>query len=228
MALLHARVLTELDRCPVGREHPTHRRLVAGELTRAELARWSIQPWQWHRAFPAVLAMLAAQSPVPGLRASLLMRAALEDGALPAQSAGRCEEWKLVCRALGVGPEQLAVGRPTAETETMIAIQTWAAARPFAEGWVGIMAGVDGETQMHTLARRHAMYVHYGVPEEALGYFQIPARDPVANAIAPLEPYLGELSLDRACEALRLVLHARWGYFSGIGADGASPQPPAP
>jgi pyrroloquinoline quinone (PQQ) biosynthesis protein C len=222
MGRLHARVLAELDRCPVGREHPTHRRLVAGELTPAELARWAIQQWRWHRAFPAVLATLAAQAPAGALRASLLRRAASEDGALPAESAGRCEQWTHVCRALGVEPDQLAAGRPTPETETMIAIQRHVAARPFAQGWVGIMAGVDGETQLHTPARRRAMHLHYGVPEKALAYFQTPVRDPVAHALAPLQPYARELPLDPACEALRLVLHARWGYFSGIGAEAAS------
>ncbi|HMJ02876.1 MAG TPA: hypothetical protein VK506_08035 [Conexibacter sp.] len=219
-ALLQLRALAaiELERCPVGREHPTHQRLVAGELTSSELARWAIEQWCWHRAFPAVLATLAAQAPPGPLRALLLRRAAIEDGALPAEGPGRCAEWAQVCAAFGVGPEQLAMARPGPETETMIAIQRSVASRPFLEGWIGLMVGVDGETQSHNAARRRAARLHYGVPDDALAYFRTPAEDPIADALAPLEPVLGSLSVarERAGEALRLVLHARWGYFSGI------------
>ncbi|MEA2267691.1 MAG: pyrroloquinoline-quinone synthase [Solirubrobacteraceae bacterium] len=208
-------VSTELDRCAVGRDNPTHRRLVAGELTPAELRVWGAQQWLWHRAFPGVLATLAAQCPVPELRGALLRRASLEDGALAAESPGRCAEWARVAHALGVSGADLAAATPIAETEMMIAVQRMVAARPFAEGWVGIMVGVDGETQSHNAARRRTMNDRYGVPAAALEYVRVPDGDPVAPALETIEPHL-DGALDGAVEALRLVLHARWNYFSGL------------
>jgi pyrroloquinoline quinone (PQQ) biosynthesis protein C len=217
MSALLQLVTTEIDRCAVGRDNPTHRRLVAGELTPAELRVWGAQQWLWHRAFPGVLATLAAQCPVPELRGALLRRAALEDGAVPAASPGRCVEWARVAEALGVGGADLAVAAPIAETEMMIAVQRMVAARPFVEGWVGIMVGVDGETQSHNAGRRRTMSERYGVPEAALEYVRVPDGDPVAPAVEAIEQYRdGAASLDGAREALRLVLHARWNYFSGL------------
>jgi pyrroloquinoline quinone (PQQ) biosynthesis protein C len=213
---LLARVRAEIERCAVGRDNPTHRRLVAGELTPAELRHWAAQQWHWHRAFPGVLATLAAGCPAGELRARLLRRAALEDGALPAESPGRCAAWERVSRALGAGPDELAGSEPAPETETMIAVQRLVAARPFIEAWVGIMAGVDGETQLHNAARREALRERYGVPDGALAYVQVPDGDPVARALEPIAPHV-DGPHEAACAALRLVLHARWGYFDGIG-----------
>jgi pyrroloquinoline quinone (PQQ) biosynthesis protein C len=224
MSDLLSLVETELDRCAVGRDNPTHRRLVAGELTAVERRVWGMQQWLWHRAFPGVLAMLAAQCPSPALRAEILRRAALEDGAVPAVSPGRCAEWERVAAALGASAGDLASAMPTLETEMMIAVQRMVAARPFAEGWVGIMVGVDGETQSHNAARREAMAGRYGVPEDALRYVRVPDADPVRAAIEAIEPHIGA-STEGALEALRLVLHARWNYFTGLtrAAEEAAP-----
>jgi pyrroloquinoline quinone (PQQ) biosynthesis protein C len=209
-------VRDELDRCAVGRDNPTHRRLIAGGLTPAELEVWVGQQWLWHRAFPGVLAALAAQCPLLELRRSLLRRAAREDGALPGEGPGRCDEWERVAGALGVKVGTLASVLPTTETEAMIAIQRMVAARPFAEGWIGIMVGVDGETISHSPARRRALKESYGVPEEALAYVRLQEGDPVAEAVAIVEPLPGDC-VSGALEALRLVLHARWNYFSAVG-----------
>jgi pyrroloquinoline quinone (PQQ) biosynthesis protein C len=224
MSDLLSLVETELDRCAVGRDNPTHRRLVAGELTAVERRVWGMQQWLWHRAFPGVLAMLAAQCPEPDLRAGLLRRAALEDGAVPAVSPGRCAEWERVAAALGASARDLASAMPTLETEMMIAVQRMVAARPFAEGWIGIMVGVDGETQSHNAARRQTMAGRYGVPEEALAYVRVPESDPIRAAVESIEPHVGS-STEGALEALRLVLHARWNYFSGLtrAAEEAAP-----
>lgn len=211
-------VQAEIDRCAVGRDNPTHRRLLAGELTRAELQVWARQQWLWHRAFPGVLALLAAQCPSPVLRGGLLRRAAEEDGALPDASPGRSAEWEQVSAALGVSGGDLREAMPTPETEAMIAVQRSVAARPFSEAWIGIMVGVDGETQTHNGARRQALREHYGVPEAALAYVRVPAQDPVRAALAPVRA-CAEAPFTGALEALRLVLRARWNYFDGITAD---------
>jgi pyrroloquinoline quinone (PQQ) biosynthesis protein C len=224
MSDLLSLVETELDRCAVGRDNPTHRRLVAGQLTAVERRVWGMQQWLWHRAFPGILAMLAAQCPDPELRARLLRRAALEDGAVPAVSPGRCAQWERVAAALGASATDLASAAPTLETEMMIAVQRMVAARPFAEGWIGIMVGVDAETQSHNAARRETMAGSYGVPEEALSYVRVPDGDPVRAAVEEVEPHIGT-SAEGALEALRLVLHARWNYFSGVtrAAEEAAP-----
>ena len=184
-------------------------------MTAAELRVWAGQQWLWHRAFPGVLALLAAQCPAPDLRSLLLRRAAIEDGALPAEGPGRCVEWERVALALGAGLDELAAAVPTAETERMIAVQRMVAARSFPEGWAGIMVGVDGETQSHNAARRRVLGERYGVPEAVLAYFRVPAGDPVEAAVALIDPHaVGSLEATR--EAVRLVLQARWDYFSGI------------
>jgi hypothetical protein len=99
----------------------------------------------------------------------------------------------------------------------MVAVQRAVAARPFPEAWIGIIVGVDAETQLHSAARRRALSERYAVPEAALAYIRLPEGDPVAAAVATIEPHLDGRA-DGAVEALRLVLHARWNYFSAIGA----------
>lgn len=220
-------VVTEIDRCAVGRDNPMHRRLVAGELTIPELRVWGVQQWLWHRAFPGVLATLAGRCPVPGIRADLLRRAALEDGALPAVGEGRCAEWERVAAAFGVTSADLAAAVAIPETEMMIAVQRMVAERPFVEGFVGLMAGVDGETQSHNAARRRTLAESYGVGDDALEYVRVPDGDPVRRAVEAIEPHVDGASIGGALEALRLVLHARWNYFSGI-ARAAGEQVPAP
>ena len=214
-SLLLRAVRAEVDRCAVGRDNPTHRRLVAGELSQDELKVWAVQQWLWHRAFPGVLAALAANCPLLELRQTLLHRAAVEDGALPEQSPGRCAEWALIAHELGVEISTLEVASPSPETEAMIAIQHAVAARPFGEAWIGIMVGVDGETLAHSADRRRALQDRYGVPQTALGYIRIPRGDVIAEAVATVDSSPG-LRTAAVLEALRLVLHARWNYFSAL------------
>ncbi|HWF75231.1 MAG TPA: hypothetical protein VG186_17930 [Solirubrobacteraceae bacterium] len=206
----------EIDGCAVGRDNPTHRRLVTGELTAGELGVWARQQWLWHQAFPGILEILAARCPVPEFKTSLTRRAALEAGAIPAEGPGRCAEWAAVALALGIDGDELAAAVPTPETETMIAVQREVAARPFPVGWVGIMVGVDGETQSHNGARRRALRDRYGVPEAALAYVRVPAADPVEAIVGEIHPHV-DGSLAGMREAVRLVLRARWQYFNGIG-----------
>ncbi len=218
---LRRRVDAELDRCAVGRDNPAHRALVAGELGGEALRELACQQWAFHAGFPKVLAALAAGCDDRALRARILADAHdQETGALSGHS--RLDLWAAVAASWGLGARELEAAPMLPTTEAMLTIQESVARRPFPEAWIGIQIGVYGESAPHMEARRRAMERHYGVTGTSLDYFGLQAADDIVGTLLePVAPLLADGGIDRALAALRLVLHARWNYFSGIG-DAAS------
>lgn len=211
MSLAEA-VRRELERCAVGRDHPVHRRLVAGELSHAELHRFAGQQWLWHRAFPSVLASLAVSCPDAELQAALLEHMHDQHG-----PDGTIAQWERVCAALGLDRESLGRSQSLVDTAVMIAVQRDVSAREFGVGYLAVMVGVFGELAPHVVARRRAMADAYGVPDNALRYFAPPPTDPTALHVGVAEAHLHDHgSRARALAALQLVLRTRWHYFSGL------------
>jgi pyrroloquinoline-quinone synthase len=217
---LRAGIAGELDRLAVGRDHPVHRALVAGALDRPALRQLATQQWHFHAAFPGILAALASQCRDRVVRGAILADAYdQESGAL--SGAGRLEMWEAVCACWGLDRRALAGGTALPATEAMIALQASVARRPFAEGYVGIMVGVYGESAPHMEARRAAMERHYGVRPEALRYFGAQSTEDVVERV--LRQIGSTATAQRgALEALRLVLQGRWAYFSAIGGASGS------
>lgn len=215
---LRSRVAAELDSCAVGRDHPVHRALVAGRFSDAGLRELARQQWAFHAAFPKVLAALAAGCDDRPLRARILADAHdQETGALSGR--GRLEMWAAIAAVWGLHREDMEAAPLLPTTETMITIQEAVARRPFPEAWVGIQIGVYGESAAHMQARRIAMERDYGVTGAPLDYFAVQDADHViGRLLEPVAPLLPADAVDRALQALRLVLHARWNYFTGIGA----------
>lgn len=216
---LRRRVEDELERCAVGRDHPFHRALVAGDLGRPELVELARQQWLFHVRFPAVLAALAAGCGDPQLRAPILTDAYEQDTGAVSGTGSRLQLWRAVASTWGVADQDLDEARALPTTDAMLAIQDWVARRPFVEAYVGIQIGVYAESAPHMPARRRAMEDAYRVVAPGLDYFAARAvADPVGESLEPIEPMVTSASIAPAAAALRLVLHARWSYFDGIAA----------
>jgi hypothetical protein len=101
----------------------------------------------------------------------------------------------------------------------MNALQEHVARRPFGEAAAGLLISVGGEAAPYMAARRCAMATSYGVPDAALLYFTLQAAgDPLTDGIDIACRFSStRTEQEAALRALRLVLHARWEYFSGIG-----------
>ncbi|MDE2571873.1 MAG: hypothetical protein KGM44_05035 [bacterium] len=214
------RVREELERCAVGRDHPVHQMLVTGVLNTSTLRTLAVQQWAFHVTFPSFLATLAGGCPDRAWRARLL-RDAHEQDRQPGM-IGRCEEWARVCAVWGISTTELEAGELLPTTEAMLAIQDYIAHRPFAEGFAGLMIAVNGEALPHMDARREAMVRCYGIDGTALAYFDgYTNGDPQAlldEWSAVVHRHTPTRSAqEEALRALRLVLHARWEYFTGIG-----------
>ncbi len=215
---LRRRVVEELDRCAVGRDNRVHRALVAGELPPAVLHELARQQWLFHAAFPGILAALAAGCPDPPLRARILADAYEQETGALSGVGGRLELWEAVCACWGIGSDELRAARPLPTTEAMLALQASVARRPFVEAYVGLEVGVYGESAPHMAARRAAMERQYGVSGSGLDYFSAQTvEDQLAALLEPIGPLLREEAVEPALAALRLVLHGRWNYFTGIG-----------
>ena len=222
----------ELEACRVSRDHPVHRLLVEGGFTLPMLHELGRQQWAFHRAFPTSLALLAGGCPDPALRQSLLASAYEQETGGISGTAGRLELWERVCATWGLTPADLEASRPLPTTEAMNALQEYVARRPFGEAAAGLLIAVAGEAAPFMAARRAAMAAFYGVPEPALVYFTVQAAGDPVEEYAEIAYRYSATRIEQAAalRALRLVLHARWDYFSGIGraselagGPGASP-----
>lgn len=202
----------------VGRDNPVHRAFVAGMLGRDALHELARQQWLFHEAFPGILATLAGECPDRVLRAVILAEAYEQETGKISGDGSKLELWERVCAALGVPAAELPYATPLPTTEAMLAIQRWVARLPFPEAYVGLLAGIVAESAPHMHERRTALEQHYDVAPEALAYFpREPATDPLPRILDAAWPLIESgRSAGRALVALRVVLHARWEYFSGV------------
>lgn len=217
---LGERIRAELERRRVGRDNPVHQRLLAGTLTRAELREFGRQHWRWHRAYPGFLALVAGNCPDPDLRAWFLELAYEQETGRISGTAGRVAQWEAVCACWGLTPNDLAGAEVLPTTAAQNAAQELVARRSFAEGAMGILLGAPAEAAPFMAGRRQAMAEHYGVGEDALRYFagQV-TGDPIDDYLDRLYPHVRSRAEQEAgLVAIRLVLNARWGFFSGLAA----------
>jgi pyrroloquinoline quinone (PQQ) biosynthesis protein C len=212
-------VRAELDACSVGRDNPFHRALVTGEVTLAGLTVLAPQQWYFHRTFPGALARMAADCPDHALRGRILGDALEQDTGRLTGGVGRVRQWEQVAACWGISTDDLREGPVLPQTHAMVAMQRWTAQQPFGEAYLALLVATYVEAYPHMAARRQAMSDYYGVTGDALEYFAMPEADlPLADVVATSAPYLDDEAINRALICLRLVLRARFDYFSAIGA----------
>lgn len=213
------RVREVLDERRVGRDHPVHRMYLEGRLTRPLLLELGRQQWAFHRSFPGNLALLAGSCPDPTLRRRLLEEAYEQETGAISGTAGRVAQWERVCESWGLTPNDLASATVLPETDAMIATQELVVRRSFGEGAAGLLIAVGVEMAPFMQGRRQAMADAYGVMGPALEYFSAQVQgDPLDEYVDLMYPFNSTpRQQEAALRAIRLVLHARWEYFSGIG-----------
>ena len=206
-----------LDGCAVGRDHPTHCALVAGQLAEPQLRALACQQWHFHRLFPTVLATLsntAAGSPLEGPMVALAEVHSRERPDSPLR------KWATLCSELGIGLDDLEGSMPASATTSMIEMQRQTARPPVGATNVALMVGVFSEASPWLRDRRRAFGFHYGVSARGLAYFGQLEKTP-PSAESSLRQGLAALRTEEypeALERLRDVLCARWEYFTEIGA----------
>ena len=82
---------------------------------------------------------------------------------------------------------------------------------------------MDGETQMHNVARWEAMRGHDGVPDEALRYVPVPAADPVIEVLDPVELKPNAKLRRRAPGPPACAFDARWKVHLNASAAATNP-----
>ncbi|MBB4908963.1 pyrroloquinoline-quinone synthase PqqC [Actinophytocola algeriensis] len=82
--------------------HPFHRRMHAGELSRAELRAWAANRWYYQCVLPMKDAAIIANCPLPDLRRAWLDRVVYHDGRSDDDLDSGRERWLRLCEAVGL------------------------------------------------------------------------------------------------------------------------------
>jgi pyrroloquinoline-quinone synthase len=152
-------------------KHPFHRRLVAGELTPAQLQSWVANRYYYQRAIPQKDAYVLASLPTPAHRRAWISRIFDHDGT--DDRKGGTQKWLALCRAVGLSDDDVLSERRVAPG-TRFAVDAYvdfARRKPWLEAVASSLTELFGPPVM--LARVEAIVKQYPWIERAgLGYFE--------------------------------------------------------
>lgn len=195
--------------------HPFYERWSAGDLTRAELARYAGQ----YRHAVVALAHAAAT-------AAASLESGCDDAGLRAQLEEHAREeaehivlWDEFCRAVG------CAGPQPANTETIICARTWAGdeERPLLSSLMALHTIEVGQPAVAAV-KRAGLIEHYEVPEgPATSYFELHERRDVEHAAdsraliqRALEGPDSQVDADGLLAEAEAVLRANWLLLDGV------------
>jgi pyrroloquinoline-quinone synthase len=185
-------------------EHPFYLRWSAGELSRAELARYAGQ----YRHATEAIARLAAEAAeaAPAATREELRRHASEEEA-------HVGLWDAFVEAAGgkIGAE------PTAETAECIG--AWTASSGYLETLARLYAIESGQPEIARVKRK-GLARFYGIDEgPATEYFRVHERDDIAHADEArrlISAALGEGDEERVVAAAESAFEANWRLLDGV------------
>jgi pyrroloquinoline-quinone synthase len=90
-------------------KHPFHRKLVAGELTRAQVQSWVANRYYYQWAIPQKDAYVLASLPTAAHRREWISRVIDHDGT--ADRIGGTAKWLALCRSVGLSDDDVLSGR---------------------------------------------------------------------------------------------------------------------
>jgi len=160
-------------------KHPFHRRLVAGELSPAEVRAWVANRYYYQKAIPVKDAYVLAALPSREYRRAWIKRIVDHDGTSESAGGGTLK-WLALARAVGLD-EELVTSETLVAPGTRFAVDAYvdfARRRPWLESVASSLTELFGPPVM--AARVAAIVANYPwIAREALSYFD--DRIPIAG-----------------------------------------------
>lgn len=208
-------------------KHPFNLRMMAGQLTRAELQRWVRNRYYYQTRIPIKDGLILTKADDPGFRRSWIRRIHDHDGTRAGE--GGLELWLLLAESVGCEREEVASLR-----------NVLPGVRRACDAYVELVASHDLLTSVASsltelsagpyLGRRaEAFQKHYGwIADEGLAYFrsrteQAPrdAKEGLAYVMAQARTQKDQ---DRCAEALEGKCRILWTLLDGVAWGGRRPQ----
>jgi pyrroloquinoline-quinone synthase len=209
--------------------HPFHRRMDAGELTRAELQRWVANRFYYQKCIPLKDAAILANCPEVEVRRRWIQRIVDHDGT--AEGAGGIESWLRLGEALGVSRAELESEERVlpAVRYAVDAYVNFARQRPWIEAVASSLTELFGPAAIRV--RLDALERHYAwIDPAGLEYFrarlvQAP-RDAQHALDLTVERSRTREQQEAAVAALRFKTEMLWVQLDAI--EHGDTQPPGP
>jgi len=210
-------------------QHPFHRRMDAGELTREELQRWVANRFYYQKCIPLKDAAILANCPEVGVRRAWVQRIIDHDGT--ADGTGGIESWLRLGEALGVSREELASERRVlpAVRYAVDAYVNFARQKPWIEAVASSLTELFGPAAIRV--RLEALERHYPwIDPAGLEYFRArlvkAPRDAQYALDLTVERCRTREQQDAAVAALRFKIEMLWAQLDAI--ERGDTQPPGP
>ena len=210
-------------------QHPFHRRMDAGELTRAELQRWVANRFYYQKCIPLKDAAIVANCPEVQVRRAWIQRIIDHDGT--ADGTGGTESWLRLGEGLGVSRDELTSekGVLPGVRYAVDAYVNFARRRPWIEAVASSLTELFGPGAMKV--RLEALERHYPwIDPAGLEYFrtrlvQAPRDAQYALDLTVARCRTGEQQ-ESAVAALRFKTEMLWAQLEAI--ERGDTQPPGP
>jgi pyrroloquinoline-quinone synthase len=209
--------------------HPFHRRMDAGELTRAELQRWVANRFYYQKCIPLKDAAIMSNCPEVAVRRKWIQRIIDHDGT--AEGTGGIESWLRLGEALGV-PRHELVSESRVLPGVRYAVDAYvnfARQRPWVEAVASSLTELFGPAAIRV--RLESLERHYPWIEPAgLEYFRARLVQAPRDAQYALDLTVGRCRTreqqEAAVAALRFKTEVLWAQLDAI--DRGDSQPPGP
>jgi pyrroloquinoline-quinone synthase len=207
-------------------QHPFHRRMDAGELTREELQRWVANRFYYQKCIPLKDAAIMANCDEVAVRREWVQRIVDHDGT--AEGTGGIESWLRLGEALGVSREELVSERRVlpAVRYAVDAYVNFARSKPWVEAVASSLTELFGPAAIRV--RLEALERHYPwIDRAGLEYF----RDRLVQAPRDAQ-YALDLTVarcrtreqqDAAVAALRFKTEVLWAQLDAIERGDTQP-----
>ena len=207
-------------------QHPFHRRMDAGELTRRELQRWVANRFYYQRCIPLKDAAILSNCPEVEVRRRWIQRIVDHDGTT--EGTGGIESWLRLGEALDVSREALLSERGVlpAVRFAVDAYVSFARRRPWVEAVASSLTELFGPDAMRV--RLEALERHYDwIDPAGLEYFRTRLEQAPRDA-----RYALELTVERcatpeqqqaAVAALRFKTEVLWAQLDAIERGDTQP-----
>jgi pyrroloquinoline-quinone synthase len=199
--------------------HPFHRRMDAGELTRAELQRWVTNRFYYQECIPLKDAAIMSNCPEVEVRRHWIERIIDHDG--KAEGEGGIESWLRLGEALGVSREELQSERGVLPgvRYAVDAYVNFARRRPWVEAVASSLTELFGPAAIRV--RLEALERHYPwIDPAGLEYFRTRLVQAPRDADYALELVVARCRTreqqDAAVAALRFKTQVLWAQLDAI------------
>jgi pyrroloquinoline-quinone synthase len=214
-------------------QHPFHRRMHDGQLTRAELQRWTLNRYYYQTRIPIKDAIIVSKSEDPRFRRIWIRRIQDHDGVGEAGDGGNdggLRLWLRLAEAVGLDPDRVASCRDVLPG-VRFACDAYVALCRDSPLVVAVASSLTEMFAPDLMARRIVSWEHHypWVGAEALAYFR--ARVPRARrdgdeALAFVIAHARTRPLQDACvAALVRKTEILWHLLDCVAADRAGAPP---